>query len=82
MDCTKAFDTVQHSKLFQKLVDAGLPSIIIRLLISIYQDQEANVRWRSGVSDNFKIKNGVRQGAILSPIIFCFYMNDLFGELR
>ena len=82
MDCTKAFDTVQHSKLFQKLVDAGLPSIIIRLLISIYQNQEANVRWRSGVSDNFKIKNGVRQGAILSPIIFCFYMNDLFGELR
>jgi hypothetical protein len=49
MDCTKAFDTVQHSLLFQKLVDAiaGLPPIIVRLLISIYHDQLANVRWKS-----------------------------------
>ena len=82
MDCTKAFDTVQHSLLFKKLVDAGLPPIIIRLLISIYRDQLANVRWKSGLSEAFTIKNGVRQGATLSPIIFCFYMNNLFEELR
>ena len=82
MDCSKAFDTVQHSRLFQKLKDAGLPPIIIRLLISIYRNQEANVKWKSGVSQNFTIKNGVRQGAILSPIIFCFYMNELFEELE
>ena len=43
MDCSKAFDTVQHSKLFQKLIDADLPLIMIRLLISIYREQEANV---------------------------------------
>ena len=82
MDCSKAFNTVQHSRLFQKLKDAGLPPIIIRLLISIYRNQEANVKWKSGVSQNFTIKNGVRQGAILSPIIFCFYMNELFEELE
>ena len=82
MDCSKAFDSVQHSKLFQKLIDADLPLIMIRLLISIYREQEANVRWKTGTSDNFTIKNGVRQGAILSPIIFCFYMNNLFDELR
>ena len=82
MDCSKAFDTVQHSRLFQKLKDAGLPPIIIRLLISIYRNQEANVKWKSGVSQNFTIKNGVRQGAILSPIIICFYMNELFEELE
>ena len=55
---------------------------MILLLISIYREQEANVRWKTGTSDNFTIKNGVRQGAILSPIIFCFYMNNLFDELR
>ena len=43
MDCSKAFDTVQHSKLFQKLIDADLPLIMIRLLISIYREHEANV---------------------------------------
>ena len=82
MDCTKAFDTVQHSLLFQKLLDAGLPPVIVRLLISIYLNQEANVRWKSDSSHKFKIKNGVRQGGVLSPILFCFYMNDLFGELQ
>jgi hypothetical protein len=46
MDCTKAFDTVQHSKLFQKLLDGGMPPVVVRLLIFIYQKQEANVRWK------------------------------------
>ena len=82
MDCTKAFDTVQHSTLFQKLIDAGLPTVIVRLLICIYQKQSANVRWKSHNSKSFTIKNGVRQGAVLSPIIFCFYMNNMFLELR
>ena len=82
MDCTKAFDTVQHSLLFQKLLDAEIPPIFVRMLISIYQNQVANVRWKSRVSETFTIKNGVRQGAILSPLIFCFYMNNLFHELR
>ena len=82
MDCTKAFDTVQHSTLFQKLLEAGLPPVLIRLMISIYKNQFANVRWKNGTSRNFSIKNGVRQGAVLSPIIFCFYVNNLFKELR
>ena len=82
MDCTKAFDTVQHSKLFQKLLDAGLPPVIVRLMICIYQKQTANVKWNDDTSRSFTIKNGVRQGAVLSPIIFCFYVNNLFSELR
>ena len=82
MDCTKAFDTVQHSKLFRKMLDANVPSILARLLIHIYRRQTAEVRWKDQFSDQFTIKNGVRQGAILSPILFCFYMNDLFKLLR
>ena len=45
MDCTKAFDTVQHSKLFRKKLDANVPSILVRLLIHIYRRQTAEVRW-------------------------------------
>ena len=82
MDCTKAFDTVKHSLLFKKLLDAKVPSILVRLLICIYRKQTADVRWKSKYSYEFTIRNGVRQGAVLSPLLFCFYMNNLFQLLR
>ena len=82
MDCTKAFDTVVHSKLFKKLLEASVPPIVIRLLIHIYRAQTAEVNWKTDKSSEFLISNGVRQGAVLSPILFCFYMNDLFQILR
>ena len=82
LDCTKAFDTIKHSLLFKKLLEANVPPIIVRLLISIYRRQMANVRWKSDVSDQFSIRNGVRQGAIASPILFCFYMDRLFHLLK
>ena len=82
MDCTKAFDTVKHSKLFAKLLDAKVPTVVVRLLIFIYRTQMAEVRWKQFKSEEFPLRNGVRQGAILSPILFCFYMNNLFDMLR
>ena len=83
MDMSKAFDTVRHSLLFKKLVEQGLPSVIIRfILIAAYKLQEANVKWRNEVSDFFKIGNGVKQGAVLSAVLYCLYTNDLFKELR
>ena len=66
MDCTKAFDTVMHSKLFKKMLEAKVPGVVIRLLIYIYRRQRAEVRWKNMHSDEFSIINGVRQGAILS----------------
>ena len=82
MDCTKAFDTVKHSILFKKMLTAQVPPIVVRLLIFIYRKQTADVRWRKDFSYEFTMKNGVRQGAVLSPLLFCFYMNDLFSLLR
>ena len=82
MDCTKAFDTIQHSKLFGKMLEAEVPGVLVRLMIYIYRKQTAQVRWKNINSDQFSIANGVRQGAILSPILFCFYMNNLFSILR
>ena len=82
LDCTKAFDTVEHSRLFQKLLDSGVPPIIIRLLICIYRNQAANVQWKGMVSEDFLIRNGVRQGAVISPIFFSFYMDNLFDRLK
>ena len=82
MDMTKAFDLVRHSTMFKKIISAGLSLIFVRLLIFIYLNQYANVRWAGTFSDIFSMRNGVRQGAVLSAIFYCIYMNDLFQILR
>ena len=82
MDMTKAFDLVQHSLLFRKLIDAGLPDIFIRLLLVIYLNQFANVNWNNSFSNMFNLRNGVRQGGVLSAILYCLYVEGLFKELR
>ena len=82
MDMTKAFDLVKHSLLFRKLLKAGLSLIFVRMLLFIYTMQTANVRWNGQVSNIFSLSNGVRQGGVISAILYCFYLNDLFQLLR
>ena len=82
MDMTKAFDLTLHSLLFMKMVKADFPVIFIRLFIFIYINQVANVRWNGELSSVFPMTNGVRQGAVLSAIAYCFYCEDLFSLLQ
>ena len=82
MDMSKAFDTVKHSVLFNKLLDQGMPEIITRYLLTAYRLQQVNVKWYNEVSKYFKIGNGVKQGAVLSAILYCVYTNGLFEKLR
>lgn len=81
LDCTKAFDTIEHSKLFEKLISAKVPPVIIRILICIYRCQTAKVRWKDSYSNEFTLRNGVRQGAVISPLFFSYYMDGLFDLL-
>ena len=60
MDVSKAFDRVKHSLLFKKLVEKGLPGLYMRLLLVMYQEQTANVRWNNETSYNFPLSNGVK----------------------
>ena len=73
---------VKHSSLFEKLIETKLPPIYIRLLLVMYKTQSAKVKWEGSVSDAFSITNGVKQGAVLSAILFCIYIDDLLKELR
>ena len=79
---SKAFDSVRHSPLFENLILLGLSTIFIRLILIMYLLQFANVRWNGQVSDSFSLCNGVTQGAILSAILYCIYVNGLFETLR
>ena len=82
IDMKKAFDMVKHSLLFRKLIDRNLPPIFMRLLIVMYISQTAKVKWENGLSDSFSITNGVKQGAVLSAILFCVYIDFLISQLR
>ena len=82
MDMTKAFDMVQHSLLFIKLINVNLSSIFIRLIMVMYMFQTANVKWNQAISNTFPMVNGVKQGAVLSAILYCICVNGLFERLR
>ena len=70
IDYAKAFDCVDHKKLWKILKEMGIPD---HLLGNLYAGQEATVRTRRGTRDWFQIGKGVRQGCILSPCLFNFY---------
>ena len=73
IDYTKAFDCVDHKKLWKILKEMGIPDHLICLWRNLYAGQEATVRTGHGTTDWFKIGKGIRQGCILSPCLFNFY---------
>ena len=73
IDYAKAFDCVDHNKLWKILQEMGIPDHLICLLRNLYAGQEATVRIGHGTTDWFQIGKGVRQGCILSPCLFNLY---------
>ena len=67
IDYAKAFDCVDHNKLWKILKEMGIPDHLTCLLRNLYTDQEATVRTGHGITDWFQIGKGVSQGSILSP---------------
>ena len=69
IDYAKAFDCVDHNKLWKILKEMGIPDHFSCLLKNLYAGQEATVRTRHVITDWFQIRKGVRQGYILSPCL-------------
>ena len=82
MDLSKAFDLLEWTSLFKLLIDKGFSLLFLRVLISVYKDQSCDVRWGSSHSERFSVTNGVRQGAVSSPLLFSVYIDDLISLLR
>ena len=72
LDYAKAFDSVDHNKLWKILKEMGIPDHLTCLLRNLYASQEATVRTEHGTTDWFQIGKGIHQGCILSPCLFNF----------
>ncbi|UYV79224.1 EPM2AIP1, partial [Cordylochernes scorpioides] len=77
VDLTKAFDTVPHDLLWQKLHKMGISNKFVMLIKNFYQEAKITIRWKGQYSSNVKINSGVLQGESLSPLLFILYMADL-----
>ena len=73
----KAFDCVDHNKLWKILKEMGNSDHLTCLLRNLYAGQEATVRIGHGTTDWFQIGKGIRQGCILSPCLFNFYAEHI-----
>ena len=73
IDYAKAFDCVDHNKLWKILKEMGIPDHLTCLLRNMYAGQGATVRTGHGTTDWFQIGKGVYQGYILSPCVFNLY---------
>ena len=69
IDYAKAFDCVDHKKLWKTLKEMGIPDHLTCLLRNLYAGQEATIRTEQGTTDWFQIGKGVHQGCILSPCL-------------
>ena len=81
IDYAKAFDCVDHNKLWKILKEMGIPDHLTCLLRNPYADYEATVRTGHGTTDWFQIGKGVRQGCILSPCLFNLYAEYIMKML-
>ena len=70
IDYAKAFDYIDHNKLWKILQDMGIPDHLTCLLKDLYAGQEATVRTEHGITDWFQMGKGVCQGCVLSPCLF------------
>ena len=80
LDYTKAFDCVDHNKLWKILKEMGIPDHLTCLSRNLYAGQEATVRTGHGTTDLFQIRKGVRQGCIFSPCLFTLYADYIMGN--
>lgn len=81
IDFEKAFDRVRHDRLVQILLERNIDVRDVRIISNLYWGQKASVRVGDQLAKEVEIRRGVRQGCILSPLLFNLYSEAIFKEI-
>ena len=82
IDASKAFDRVHRGRLFKILIERNVSTLFIRLLLDSYIRQKSCVGWGVFKSNYFSLSNGVKQGGVLSPVLFTLHIDNLLIKLK
>ena len=80
VDLTKAYDSVDRTALVAVLRSYGVPHQLVNIIQELHTDTRCHVRTRDGVSEDFQVRSGVRQGCVLSPLLFNCFMDRIVRE--
>ena len=81
LDISKAFDTIDHYILIDQLHKLGVPTCLVNIVEYWYANQYASVTFKNSYSEEWKISNGVRQGGVLSGLLFNIYIDSLLNKI-
>ena len=81
VDFSKAFDCVPRDILMKKLEDRGINGKVLEIIKTLYMEDTASVKIGDTFSKPFKTNKGVRQGCVLSPLLFILFLSDLQARL-
>ena len=82
IDYAKAFDRVKHFKMIECLSEIGMDDKDLQIINKLYWEQSASESTESGMTSEYKIKKGVRQGCVLLPSLFNLYTEKIFKEVE
>ena len=82
LDASKAFDRIEYASLFNYLRFRNMCPVVLRLIMNMYISQKMQVRFNNSWSNQFTVGNGVKQGGVLSPILFTVYIDNLIKILK
>jgi hypothetical protein len=82
LDVAKAFDRTNHFGLFIKLMKKYVPVNLIMLLANWYKTSTAVVSWKGSISSSYLLSAGIRQGGVISPILFAIYIDDVIVAIQ
>ena len=81
VDYSKAFDLIERSSLWMKLLNNNINGKILNVIKSLYINAKSSVKLNGKISEYFSCCKGVRQGENLSPVLFAIYLNDFHSFL-